>query len=110
MKLTSLIATAIGMAALSFQPSFADCVDITGSVNKEAGSGISKDGTHAPLEATVPKEGQKGLTTTSKAPQKEGGTMPMGTNPNQATSDQDVVAQQHGGKSAAATAMQEKCD
>lgn len=108
MKLTSLIATAIGMAAISFQPSFADCVDVTGSVNKEAR--IAKDGTQAPLEATTPTEGQKGLTTTSKDPQKEGGTLPMGKSPDLATSNQDVVAQQHGEKTAAATAMQEKCD
>jgi len=119
MKPISLTAAAIGMAAFAFQPAFADCVDVTGSVNKEARSGIAKDGTHAPLEGNAGTQARTetptGTTTTSadaatKPPQKDGATMPMGESRNLATSNQDAVAQQKGGETAAATATPDKCD
>lgn len=118
MKTISWITISIGVAAFTFQPSFADCVDVTGSVNKEARSGIAKDGTQAPLESGAVTgtrtESATGTTTTSadaggNAPQKEGGAMPMGESPNLATSSQDAVTQQKGGKTAAATAADDKC-
>lgn len=120
MKPIVLIATALGMAAFTVQPGFADCVDVTGSVNKEARGGISKDGTHAPLEGGANTQAQSGgatgTTTTSadagpNAPQKDGGAnLPMGESTNLATSNQDVSAQQDGGKTAAEVATQDKCD
>jgi hypothetical protein len=109
MKFTSLALIAIGMAALTSQPSFADCVDITGSTATEDRSGIAKDGTRAPMEGSETTQAQKNKAD-ANAPQKEGGTLPLGKNPNLATSEQDVVAQQHGDKTAAAKAQQDKCD
>ncbi|MCC2609586.1 MULTISPECIES: hypothetical protein [Rhizobium/Agrobacterium group] len=119
MKTISLLSVSIGVAAFTFQPSFADCVDVTGSVNKEARSGIAKDGTQAPLESGAVTgtrtESPTGTTTTSadaggNAPQKDGRAMPMGESPNLATSNQDVVSQQKGGETAAATATKDKCN
>lgn len=109
MNLTSLALIAVGMAALTSQPSFADCVDITGSTTTEGRSGIAKDGTHAPMEGSETTQAQKNKAG-ANAPQKEGGTLPLAKNPNLATSEQDVVAQQHGDKTAAAKAQQDKCD
>ena len=83
----------------------ADCPDKTASnlgtdANKTAG--IAKDGTHAPLESNKPAD-------SGTAAQKDGQTMPLanqegGGNKNLATSQQDVEAQQHGDKTAAAQA------
>jgi hypothetical protein len=102
MKLTSLIVSAIGMAAFTFQPSFADCVDVTGSVNKDDRGGIAKDGSQAPLEGAK-------TSAEAKTPEKSGGKMPLGENPDVATSQQDVIARQHGEKTAAAKAMEDDC-
>ncbi len=109
MNLTSLALIAIGMSALTSQPSFADCVDITGSTTTEDRSGIAKDGTRAPMEGSETTQAQKNKAA-ANAPQKEGGTLPLAKNPNLATSEQDVVAQQHGDKTAAAKALKDKCD
>ena len=119
MKPTLLILTAMGLAAFTSQPSFADCVDMTGSTDTQARTGIAKDGTHAPLEGTAGTQAKTdtptGTTTTStdvaaNKPQKEGGTLPMGESNNLATSSQDVVAQQKGGETAASSATKDKCD
>ncbi|WP_165921923.1 hypothetical protein [Rhizobium azibense] len=109
MKLTSLTLIAVCMAALTSHPSFADCVDITGSTKTEERSGIAKDGAHAPMEGSQTTQAQANAAG-ANAPQKEGGTLPLAKNPNLATSEQDMVAQQHGEKTAAAKARKEKCD
>lgn len=119
MKPTSLIAAAIGLAALITGPSLADCVDTTTSTQAQAHTGISKDGTHAPLESEAGTEAQAGpatgTTTTSPdtataAPQKDGTNMPMNEGTDVAASTQDAEAQQQGEQTAAATAGQDKCD
>ena len=119
MKRIVSIAAAIALAASIYSPSLADCVETTGSVNKEAHSGIAKDGTQAPLEGAsgsqVETETATGTTTTSadalpKTAQKDGKAMPMGESSNLATSGQDAIAQQKGEKTAAAKSTQEKCD
>ena len=96
----------IAAAALSLcaGSAFAACPGQSASngtdMNKTAG--ISKDGTHAPLETTKPGNGDKSVA-------KDGATMPLaneegGGNKNLATSQQDVESQQEGGKTAAAQA------
>ena len=71
-------------------------------------AGISKDGTHAPLESpNSPAQDRK------DSAQKDGSTMPLATkegggDKNLATSQQDVEAQQQGDKTAAAKA-DDKC-
>jgi hypothetical protein len=89
-----LLATLLSLATSA---AIAACPD----TNKTAG--ISKDGTHAPLEGVEPGAAA------SNAPQKDGATMPLaseegGGNKDLATSQQDVEAQQDGEKTAAATA------
>jgi hypothetical protein len=71
-------------------------------------SGISKDGTHAPLESPNSATQDR-----KDSAQKDGSTMPLaskegGGNKNLATSQQDVEAQQQGDKTAAAQA-EDKC-
>ena len=66
-------------------------------------AGISKDGTHAPLETTDPANGA------DQTVVKDGNTMPLasqegGGNKDLATSQQDIEAQQKGEKTAAAEA------
>ncbi|CAN7341959.1 hypothetical protein [Mesorhizobium sp. LjRoot246] len=70
-------------------------------------AGIAKDGTHAPLE--TPKETPKAAENAGKPAAKDGSTMPLasaegGGDKNLATSQQDIEAQQHGDKAAAAKA------
>ena len=101
MKTLVLIAATLSLLS---GVAMADCPDKTASnlgtdANKTAG--IAKDGTHAPLESNKPAD--------SDAAQKDGQTMPLanqegGGNKNLATSQQDVEAQQHGDKTAAAQA------
>ena len=93
--MTRVLAT---LAAVLFATtaSLADCPD----PNQTAG--ISKDGTHAPLETPDKKAAENQA-------QKDGNTMPLATqegggNKNLATSQQDVEAQQQGDKTAAAKA------
>ena len=83
---------------------FAACPEKPADPNTTAG--ISKDGTHAPLEA--PDQQAK-----ANSVQKDGKSMPLATqegggNKDLATSQQDVEAQQQGDKTAAAEA--EDCD
>ncbi|MEP9399408.1 hypothetical protein [Mesorhizobium sp. KR2-14] len=96
----ALIATvaACCLMALTSGPTFAACPD------RQAG--ISKDGTHAPLETPQRDAG--------KPAQKTGDTMPLaskqgGGNKDLATSQQDVESQQKHGKTAAAQADQNNC-
>ena len=108
MKLISslLLAAAISVSTTA---AFAACPDKSesGTTDKTNTAGISKDGTHAPLETNE----QSGNT---QMAQKDGKSMPLapqegGGNKNLATSQQDVVAQQKGDKTAAASA-DDKCD
>ncbi len=121
MQKTASIAAAVALTlgAFSLQPALADCSDMTGSANNKDHTGIAKDGTHAPLEGSagsqVQTQSPTGTTTTSaqaaaKSPEKDGANMPMGESSNLATSNQDVAAQQKGGKTAAAVANQGKCN
>ena len=99
-------------------------------------AGIAKDGTHAPLEGTAPpvdrfpatseEVAESGSSALEGAAQpgtaeeggnliaKDGSTMPLaeeqgGGDRNLAMSGQDVDAQQHGGKTAAAAALDDDC-
>ncbi|MBW8298908.1 MAG: hypothetical protein K0M60_04840 [Hydrogenophaga sp.] len=103
-KLTTIIA-AVGMAAFVSGPSLAACPEVTGSIDDKAAAGISKDGTHVPLEGSA--DTQAGAT---GGVQKDGKTMPLATDKNLATSNQDVAAQQQGEETAAASAAnKDKC-
>jgi hypothetical protein len=108
----NLITSIVLAASLSFASgaAFAACPDTPASATDTNKTGaISKDGTHAPLETPDAQ---------AKAPgspvAKDGNTMPLagqenGGNKNLATSQQDVEAQQHGDKTAAATADENNC-
>lgn len=103
MKLISslMLATALSFSAGA---ALAACPDPGSDPTTTAG--ISKDGTHAPLEA--PK------TEAEQLANKDGKTMPLATeegggDKNLATSQQDVEAQQHGDKTAAAQAEDDAC-
>jgi hypothetical protein len=106
MKMCLLIAAAA--VSLTAGTAFAACPDKSASNNHtEQTAGISKDGTHAPLE--TPKAGDAGT-----AVEKDGNTMPLATqegggDKNLAASQQDVEAQQQGDKTAAAKADDEAC-
>jgi hypothetical protein len=85
----------------------------TGSVTKDTSPGaaghgtankIAKSGSQAPLEG-VNQPGTHYYGQAGNDAAKEGRNTPLGTDTNQAMSQQDVTAQQHGGKTAAATAM-----
>ena len=103
-RLTTIIA-AVGMAAFVSGPSLAACPEVTGSIDGKAAAGISKDGTHVPLEGSA--DTQAGA---SGGVQKDGNTMPLSVDKNLATSNQDVAAQQQGDETAAASAAdKDKC-
>jgi len=103
-KLTTIIA-AVGMAAFVSGPSLAACPEVTGSVDGKAAAGISKDGTHVPLEGSADTQANA-----SGGVQKDGSTMPLSTDKNLATSNQDVAGQQQGEETAAAAAAdKDKC-
>ena len=101
-----MIAAAISITAGT---AFAACPDKSASTSgNEQTAGISKDGTHAPLEK--PKTENNG----SEAVKKDGKTMPLATaegggDKNLATSQQDVEAQQQGDKTAAAQGEEDAC-
>jgi hypothetical protein len=102
---------ALSLASFAAAPALADCLDTntTASTNGQQGTGISKDGTHAPLE---PNAGLKAPG--AQSAQKDGKSMPLATqegggDENLATSQQDVEAQQKGGKTAAAQAKDDRC-
>jgi hypothetical protein len=126
MKLFSsmLVATTLslsGGAALAACPDHSTSagagMNKTGSVTKDTSPGaaghgtenkIAKSGSQAPLEgANQPGTHYYGQAGNDAA--KNGQNTPLGTDTNQAMSQQDVTAQQHGGKTAAATAMDENC-
>ncbi len=105
-----------GLVVVPANPALADCVDMSASAAGQSETGMSKDGTHAPLENKDETQAQPGpatgTTTTSsdmaaKSPEKDGSNLPMGESPDLATSGQDAQAQQEGGKSAGAVAQ--KC-
>ncbi|WP_175544462.1 hypothetical protein [Mesorhizobium sp. YR577] len=104
-----IIATMAALTISAFVPvaAFAACPETTGSISNDAKTGISKDGTRAPLQTDT-----QSATTPQVNPnptKKDGNTMPLadqegGGNKNLATSQQDVEAQQKGDKTAAAEA------
>jgi hypothetical protein len=101
-RLTLMIAASI--LALANGSTLAACPSKTGSLGMQAHTGISKDGSHAPLEANKP-----GTPANPNVIRKDGTTMPLakqegGGDKNLATSQQDVQAQQQGDKTAAAKA------
>lgn len=106
MKSTIAIIAACSLTALTIGPTLAACPDKTTTSSTDSSGkphGISKDGTHAPLET------DKTNPQANNAPQKGGNTMPLATAPgggdkDLATSQQDVEAQQKHGKTAAAQA------
>lgn len=110
MKPISAIFAAVTISTMAFSAAMADCPTKGASAQNDTQKGISKDGTHAPLEDNADAKTQTGAastgTTTSSAKnvQKSGDAMPMEADKNQATSQQDVSAQQKGDKTAAAQA------
>jgi len=83
----------------------AACPDTSATVDQSNTGAIAKDGTLAPLENADPN---------ANPVAKDGGTMPLATqegggNKDLATSQQDVEAQQHGEKTAAAKAQEDRC-
>ena len=107
MRLMSAMIAAAAMT-LSAGAAIAACPGNTAAehgVDENRTAGIAKDGTHAPLETpdTQARAGQPAA--------KDGNTMPLasqegGGNKDLATSQQDVEAQQHGDKTAAAKAQE----
>ncbi|MDQ6437929.1 hypothetical protein RB623_28080 [Mesorhizobium sp. LHD-90] len=107
-----LISSLLVAASLSFAAgtAMAACPDDTAAAGTDMNKtgAIAKDGTHAPLE-TPDSQAKAGNPVA-----KDGSNMPLaeqegGGNKDLATSQQDVEAQQHGDKTAAATAEDEKC-
>lgn len=102
MKAPALILTA--MISLCAGTAMAACPGKSASNGPDTTAGISKDGTHAPLESPNSLSQDR-----KNSAQKDGTTMPLATkegggNKNLATSQQDVEAQQQGEKTAAAQA------
>jgi hypothetical protein len=104
MKAPALILTA--MMSLCAGTAIAACPGKSASnrPDTQTTAGISKDGTHAPLEQPNSLSQDR-----KNSAQKDGTTMPLATkegggNKNLATSQQDVEAQQQGEKTAAAQA------
>jgi hypothetical protein len=117
MKKIASALIAIGAIAFASSTAFAACPETTGSVKAETQKGIAKDGSKAPLESDANSQTQTGAastgTTTSSSEgqtaKKDGQTMPLadkegGGDPNLATSQQDVNAQQNGDQTAMAKA------
>jgi hypothetical protein len=117
MKTIASAMIAIGAIAFASGTALAACPDVTGSVKPDAQTGIAKDGSKAPLESNANSQTQTGAastgTTTSSSEgqtaKKDGQTMPLankegGGDPNLATSQQDVTAQQKGDQTAMAKA------
>ena len=98
-------AATAALLLLSGGLAMADCADTTTSTSNSAAATktppISKDGTKAPLEVEPNKDA-------AASPQKDGSNMPMAEDKDIATSQQDVEAQQHGDKTAAAKADDKK--
>jgi hypothetical protein len=101
MRTTFTLMIAASIFGFATGTTLAACPDKTGSVGMLPHTGISKDGTHAPLEANKP-----GTPANPNVIQKNGTTMPLakkegGGDKNIAMSQQDVQAQQQGEKTAA---------
>jgi hypothetical protein len=104
MKMASLAITIA--VSLSAGAAIAACPDKSAAnagADTQQTAGIAKDGTHAPLETP------KAADNAGKPAAKDGSTMPLagaegGGDKNLATSQQDIEAQQHGDKAAAAKA------
>lgn len=109
MKQISTIIAAVAISTMAFSSSMAACPE-AGSAQNNSQKGISKDGTHAPLDDSANAKPESGAASTgtttgsAKTPQKSGDSVPMTADKNQATSQQDVEAQQKGDKTAAAQA------
>ena len=101
---TRTIAVASASLLLSGGIALAECADntTTNSTASVKTPPISKDATKAPLQVEPNKDAAAGA-------QKNGRNMPLGENKDVATSQQDVVAQQQGDKTAAAKAEDEAC-
>jgi hypothetical protein len=113
MKPIASIIAALAISAIASTAALAACPNAAGSAKTDTKNAIAKDGTKAPMQdsansTTETTGASTGTTTTSsstnKTDQKSGDTMPMAADKNQATSGQDVQAQQKGDKSAAAGA------
>ena len=109
MKLFPSLVVAAAVS-LSTATAFAACPDTTASIGgtEAKTERLSKDGTHAPLEAANAADA------TAKPAAKDGSTMPLESgegagNKDLATSQQDVEAQQQGDKTAAAQADKDAC-
>ncbi|WP_246675688.1 MULTISPECIES: hypothetical protein [unclassified Mesorhizobium] len=103
MKMALVIALAVSFSAGSAIAACPDKSAANTGADTQQTAGISKDGTHAPLETPKAKD------SAGKPAAKDGSTMPLagaegGGDKNLATSQQDIEAQQHGGKTAAAKA------
>ena len=113
MKPISILAAA-AISTMAFSTAMADCPTKAGSAQNDTQKGISKDGTHAPLDDSANAKTQSGsastgtTTSSAKTEQKSGDAVPMDTDKNQAMSQQDVAAQQKGEKTAAADADADK--
>ncbi|MGH6861796.1 MAG: hypothetical protein ACRECY_16210 [Phyllobacterium sp.] len=113
MKPISALLAAAAISAFAFGSAMADCPD-AGSAQNDTQKGISKDGTHAPLDDSANAKSQSGEASTgtttgsAKTEQKSGDAVPLQTDKNQAMSQQDVEAQQKGDKTAAAEADGDK--
>lgn len=111
MKPITTILFAAAVFGLTAGSAMAECVDTTASVGNQKQAGISKDGTHAPLETNQ----ESGTTDMKGGPaNKTGDTMPLanedgGGDKNLATSQQDVNAQQKGDRTAAAKGDEDAC-
>ena len=106
MRTITKLTLAAALTMLPMSMALAECADTktnAGASDTVKTPPIAKDGTHAPLE-TQPTDT---TTTQENSAQKDGSTMPLGTqegggNKDLATSQQDVEAQQQGDKTAAA--------
>lgn len=110
MKPITSILAAVAITALTSGAAIAKCHEATGSAKNETQQGISKDGTHAPMEDSASSQTQTGAAstgTTTRSEMKADKSTPLadqggGVDKNLATSGQDVMAQQKGEKTAAA--------
>ncbi|MER9330228.1 hypothetical protein NKJ26_01575 [Mesorhizobium sp. M0152] len=108
-KASLIIAIAVSLSAGSAIAACPDKSAVNAGTDTQQTAGISKDGTHAPLETPKATVTPKATGNAGKPAAKDGSTMPLakaegGGNKNLATSQQDIEAQQHGGKAAAAKA------
>ena len=113
-----MIKTLALAATLTMMPmslALADCVDTAKSAetsNQPMTAPIEKDGSRAPLETQA--TGNTETPAHKESAQKDGSTMPLATEEgegdNLATSQQDIEAQQHGEKTAAAKAKDDCSD